>query len=1040
MSVIITPAPAIYSKTSTGTNDLYILNGSFKFMGASVISMNCTLGYNGTPSSLSLTLVEDIANGDTFVQPTIPSIWAFGLPKGGVGAPIFFADGTTIAPNDYSFTGCPFYFCGICTNWNITLLDTGGRTISVSLVDPREILTGVQCLLNGFALSENIGAGGPRYTGVNNVIDVFGYYNYGLDANVNPYGIVWSEVQTVLEAVQVTLNEMNFEFHFTGNTYTQVPAFYRLEDSVIDIVGLAQKVAFDGGSDLVVVARKTASNACVVEFRGIQRTNDDILTQGDISAFIAARSSIVQSARQGREYRNEPTSSIVVGGMRNANYTALPSTYHSELHLDSGEEAYGNFPSDIKVRLFGGSDTTYTPDPDGSGITVNNTNYNINSGAIFPFWGFTPDDHAYPMMEPYLPLDHLAFDRTTSGNLTQRIPACNIKLQNFTVRKVAHQQMFLNNDSQSDSRPFAIVSGYLLNQANLPSGYTRGLPLNTEVLRAAVASPQTFYNIYNIHYPDIADALGFPYPDFKGFGDRIIATSGFFDGGAVDIRPDWDMFYETFYDISDTNAASGSPDGISPDPDPNGFINETVWTSGFYNISQSLVLQTFHTIIYDLVRNYALENMGKRFMVALPYSQIMQKIWGGSGVPTNPNRPDIEYIVDNRGYWETLPADLDVTTTSGIFTIDEKNQVTRKFMAEDNRFYSLVGIDWTPSGNINFHSNTMNRAMFQDFSVSDFRPNRIASQNPSYVLVACSVNQLSKRPDLAIVELPNAIEFQPIDSPFLKGWNNGASDPFIASKIGIIKYLWYFYQRDPDFRYAMELAFNSQESADTGDPDYRDSGIPQTYNDYVAYIINSWADSLQKISGSALLGGLSSEFVMDLKGVVIPLTSTWVSYGPYYSEYTDAKGMVSIVVDQSLVPWNFPRPTGTTLAVSGVLANLNAAGAERLARTICDIDYVDNASIVVAGFPEYGPASSLGYNSNLTGISVDFSIGAIKTVYSLSTYAAKPGTYRKDEYDDVSKARIDLREQLPQPINDNIIYDINQGSKGNIYGRDRFQS
>jgi hypothetical protein len=50
--------------------------------GASIISANMTLGFNGNASSLSITLVEDIANGDSFINPEMPSLWAFSLPKG----------------------------------------------------------------------------------------------------------------------------------------------------------------------------------------------------------------------------------------------------------------------------------------------------------------------------------------------------------------------------------------------------------------------------------------------------------------------------------------------------------------------------------------------------------------------------------------------------------------------------------------------------------------------------------------------------------------------------------------------------------------------------------------------------------------------------------------------------------------------------------------------------------------------------------------------------------------------------------------------
>jgi len=421
-------------------------------------------------------------------------------------------------------------------------------------------------------------------------------------------------------------------------------------------------------------------------------------------------------------------------------------------------------------------------------------------------------------------------------------------------------------------------------------------------------------------------------------------------------------------------------------------------------------------IIYELVRQYALDNMGRKFLVALPKSNIMQRIWAGLPVPTIVTKPDIEYVVDQRGYWETVPIELDGVvnqTGSGVFTRDEEEQIRRKFMMEDGRFLAMVGIDWKPTGNINFNSNGINRCMFQDLPTSEFRPNKIASANPSYVLVSCNVSQLAKRPDLALVELPAAIQFDPTDGQILLDnyETDTADDEFIAIKSGIVKYLWYYVKRSDELRSCFKLAAQMHG---------------ESFTRYATKIISSWADSLKRDLSSPFQREMSTEIVMDLKGVIIPLTSTWVSYGPWYTTSDQARGMTKIEVDQGLVPWNFDRP------VSGELwdANLNVAGFERLSRTIADLDWIDNATIVAAGFPEYGPGSGLGFNSNLNGISVDFGINGVKTTYNFSTFLKKPGTFRKSDYDNISRARIDTREKLPETINENILYQISPAYEG----------
>lgn len=1026
MSVLIpTPTAATFSKTTAGISDCSISGGVYKFLGSSILAVQMSLGFNGTPSSLTVTLVDDVVNGDFFLEPTIPSLMAFSLPLGGVGAPIFYADGTPLSPNSFANSNVPFYFCGVCTNWTRTLRDVGGILITVTLVDARELLRGVQCLLGGFALSHNVGGGLPRYSNVNNIIDVFGYYNYGMESGKNQYGMQWSKIKDALEAVKVTVNNIEFEFYFTGETFINSPDFYRLDDQIIDVCGLCQKVCEDSGSDYITIARKSSITGCVVEFRGIKRTNGDSLTLTDIQTFVNSRNNIVERINQGKEYRNEPTSAVVIGGMQNSNYTALPSTYDPNIHLRSGQEDYNSFPIDIKTRLFGGNYIKYTDSTTGPTISQSLGTVVTNAGAIFPFWGFTPDDHAYPLLEPFLPLDHLVFDQTSNNqfksNLKNRLPICATVLQNYTVRSNIHSDIFLTGDGASDSRPFAVVSGYFLIPSGIdmtiPRGYMRGLPLNTEVLRASLATRETFFGIYNIHYPDIAAKLGMPRPNFNYLLNYV---SGVIICGD---KPNIESSY-TVPGIG--NFINSTLDDPFTDPvfDIRGTCGEDAFNALPQITQKNLITDRFLDIIHEAVKAYAQDYMGKRFLVCLPRSEIMQRIWAGLPVPTNTALPDIEYVIDQVGYWKTLPAELNPSGTNTTFTSDEVDQIRRKFMAQDTRFYAMIGIDWVPSGNCNFNSNGLNHVMFQDFNTDSFRPNRIASTNPKYVLASCSVNSLRKRPDLAIVEMERPIYFRPVDGPQLDGYQEGQKDEFIATKTGIIKYLWYQFKRDSILRRALDMAHTAINDG-------------STYQQYATRIVNAWAEQIRHLLHNGLQQELSTEPLMDFKGVIIPLTSTWVSYGPYYSNYTDAKGMVDIIVDDNLVPWNFPYvdPNGILYAASGWSANLDAAGRQRLARTLAIVDYLDTASITVAGFPEYGPGMFLGYNSNITGISVDFGINGVKTVYNLASYNARPGTYRKEEYDNVTKARVDLREQLPQPININVVADVIQPGS---YGRDRF--
>lgn len=1023
---IANPYQATEAKMSSGKSDVYISNGVYKFMGCSISSVNMSLGFNGTSNSLSIVLVEDTKNGDLFIEPDIPSLWAFSLPKGGIGANIFYPDGSILDQAGFYGPNVPFYFAGICTGWTRVVSDVSGRTIQVNIADTKEILNGIQCLLGGFALSQNIGNGAPRYSGIDNIIDVFGYFNYGMESEKNEYGMPWYNIKEALENSRVRVHDIYIEFFFTGEAFTEAPDFYRIEDETIDLVALAQKVATDSGSDLVCISRKINKNKVVVELTAVRR-KENLLKAGELNSFISQRSEILESARAGEEFRNEANSNIIIGGFKNTNYLALPSEYIESMHLNPlGLEDYNAFPQDIKVRLFGGKATVYRDPGGGLPLTEIKKDFAVKSGSIFPFWGFTPDDFAYPLIEPFLPLDHLAltYDSRVYGNLHTSLPVVKISVKTFSVRNNPHKDVFFENDGLADDRPFAYISEISTNNDvdgvhkkiyKKELGLIYGLPLNTEVLRAACTtdSYHAFFNIYKLYYPEIAKDLGVP--GIQSTDILKIIEQQQSRGEKPDLRNF--PIANFLFDRSDIQSEKKILTEIASEQVQK---SDQVYRDILTKISAIGEIKTrFLRIIFELVRQYALDYMGKKWIVCLPQSIIMQRIWAGLPVPTRPERPQIEYQVDQKGFWEYVPDELDGVTFDKFGNAepdDEENQIRRKFMAEDGRFYPMILMRWKPEGNINFNSNGINKAMFQDLSVSDFRPNKIAKFNPDRVFISCSVNQLLKRPDLALVEMSGPVHFDPPDSNLMADYkDNIVNAEFIATKSGVMNYFLYFINKDATLRAAIRRCAN-------------DLGID--FNTYRMKVVQRWSEVLSTYMSRPFLRSHSTEKIMDLEAITIPLTSTWLSYGPWYADYNRAKGMVRVEVDQSLVPWNFTTPPEINGLIQNdnktVMERLDDAGNEKLERTICDLSFLANATVTVAGFPEFGPANNVG-NNNLTTISVDFNIGGIKTTYNFSTYAGRPGTYRKSDYDNVSRSRIDTREQLHQPENINILSNIGIG-------------
>lgn len=1013
----ITASGLTYPQDSVGISDITVNGtGTFKFLGCSLLNITSNLAWNGTAGSCSITVVQDTQNGDSFQSPNLPQIAAIAFPSGGIGAPLLY---TSVSGVNGS---TPYYFAGMIQSYQYSEIDLSGRTLNINMTDGRELLSSLQVICGTFALSQNLDGVSTRYNNVSQVLDAFGWASQGLDSNFLPeFGLQFIQIKNFLESITATVFDIDIQMFFTGPAFLSVPDWVRVPDNLIDVLSLSQSIASQGGCDLLIVGNKVADNFIIFEIRSVLRNNLDPLTASDIANFIDSRADIIENAKVGKEFRNEPESSIIIGGPLNSNYLAYPSSYDQDLHLTSYisssgttvlAENYNAFCKNLTVRLFGGSGSILQETANGSGVATVSQNFDIDSGAIFPFWGFSPDDHAYPLIESFLPLDHLVFDKTTNAyaQLTYRIPICKLGVKNFTVRNVTHPDVFLEGDGDPDDRPFAYIQDIIVANADIgdftsnsvPDGYMRGLPLNTEVMRAAINSADCFFNIYSLHYPDIAAALGFSVANLSNMSSWVLSA---IHSGSGNIQ------LENYGPPFPTLNAFVSYEVIYRDlPNTEGKITTTQMSAAMSENNRGLILKKFHNTIHELVKQYALENMGKNFLVCLPKSNIMQRIFNNQPVPTRIYEPQIEYIVDNAGYFTYVPPELDgLVNPSGSspFTVDEENQILRKFQTEpDGRFRAMAVMDWKPSGNCSFNSNGINRAMFQDLPPDAFRPNRIASANPSHVMIECSVRQLRKRPDLALVQLPNAVIFDPADPTDLlhSYYYDSKWDEFLASKASIMKYLWYFYMQSQEFR------SNIQACAIV-------NNIPM--DQYASKVISIWADKMKKTMYSPDQYIMNGEMVMDLKGVSIPLTSTWKSYGPWYYDYHDAKGMRKIEIDEELVPWNFDRPP----VASGWDANLNAAGNERLARTLSATDYLDNASIVVAGFPEFGLGSPLGFNSNLTGINIDFGVGGIKTTYSLATYLAKPGTYRKSDYDNVSKSRIDTREQLPTTINQNLYYD-----------------
>jgi len=155
------------------------------FLGASIVSFKCNASFGDGVSQVNVTLVEDPANNDAFNPPA-------------VGQPVFFTfgdqqrnatDDATIGQGFYStiddlyrankpiYTGAPantythhhFAFGGLLQSYHYNQDASSGQLITAVVVDPREILSGFNLILNNHA--------GTTYSN-DNLINIYGFLEH----------------------------------------------------------------------------------------------------------------------------------------------------------------------------------------------------------------------------------------------------------------------------------------------------------------------------------------------------------------------------------------------------------------------------------------------------------------------------------------------------------------------------------------------------------------------------------------------------------------------------------------------------------------------------------------------------------------------------------------------------------------------------------------------------------------------------------------------------------------------------------------------
>ncbi len=300
----------------------------FTFQGQFIIGLSTALGWNTSPSSVNLTVVEKKTETE----------------KG----PAAFA-GSTIGSLQigkfFSLSLGSFSFGGLLRSRRYTE-DTGGKKWQVTLVDPRELMKNTIVLV---APSD----GTIKSFGGRRVIDIFNTAGGLFASGWTATGMPWSTIATVLGLPTVSAMEGLvdvFKVDVSELTAKMDPDF-RISGNMLTLAELLQQAATAAAVDWFVETSATTNPT--VKLKVVDRSTDDetISLQSFAAQFgYDTVNSRVKNIQVGKEWRNETGCAILQSSNfefldnRSPTTTGLPK-------LDLSFEGFGLFlPSEKGMR------------------------------------------------------------------------------------------------------------------------------------------------------------------------------------------------------------------------------------------------------------------------------------------------------------------------------------------------------------------------------------------------------------------------------------------------------------------------------------------------------------------------------------------------------------------------------------------------------------------------------------------------------------------------------------------------------------------
>jgi hypothetical protein len=329
-----------------------------KFLGASVLSFDSSVGWGDQSSTLRVQLVEDIADGDEFTS------------ENQIGFPVRF-----------DFNG--WIFDGILNEFSAERSTSGNRLLSVTLISPTEIVKGVKLILNNSI--EDIQ--------IPNIYNVFGQVErnsgYG-SSGVNVFGFPYRGIyDTLIPMVnQRPITSKGFSYLLDLTRLPALPNDYRVSGDILSLYEYIEDVCEAGAHDFFI---ELVGNIIVV--RTVSRQLQPEL--GRITQFIEDQTNLglyVSSSNTGLENEYNVSTRLLYGAPREDIFYSYAKPF------DIDDENY-SFADDNVAWFFGLNElgNIVTPFIFEETLTVGNDVYDPERKVSFILNGYpvsfpNPDD------------------------------------------------------------------------------------------------------------------------------------------------------------------------------------------------------------------------------------------------------------------------------------------------------------------------------------------------------------------------------------------------------------------------------------------------------------------------------------------------------------------------------------------------------------------------------------------------------------------------------------------------------------------------